>query len=167
MLRAGLHIDLKSRKEVADDIKLKVARYFAKKKWAVHFELAIMPWGKRRTDVIAMAFNGYTVIVEVKSSPSDFRSDYKFRDYIDFCNQFYIAVNKKTYLKIKDELHSLGPDVGIMVIDHEKVELKIQKKCKVQDMDEETQLIILRRFAYRGAHFRSLRDIQRGGRLKY
>lgn len=46
----------------------------------------------RRVDVIAMDGRGETVIVEIKSSPTDFRTDRKWTEYIEFCDLFYFAV---------------------------------------------------------------------------
>ena len=46
----------------------------------------------RRVDVIALDGQGTTSIVEIKSSVQDFRSDGKWRGYLDFCDRFYFAV---------------------------------------------------------------------------
>ncbi len=46
----------------------------------------------RRVDVIAMDGRGETVIVEIKSSPVDFRTDSKWTEYLEFCDLFYFAV---------------------------------------------------------------------------
>lgn len=46
----------------------------------------------RRTDVIAIAPDGLFTIVEVKTTPADFRSDQKWPEYLDFCDFFYFAV---------------------------------------------------------------------------
>jgi hypothetical protein len=46
----------------------------------------------RRADVIALDDKGGIAIVEVKSSPEDFRSDSKWPEYRDYCDRFYFAV---------------------------------------------------------------------------
>jgi hypothetical protein len=46
----------------------------------------------RRADVIALDRSGLLTIVEVKSCVADFRSDRKWRDYLDYCDSFYFAV---------------------------------------------------------------------------
>ena len=46
----------------------------------------------RRTDVIAVAPDGLFTIVEIKTTPADFRSDQKWPEYLDFCDFFYFAV---------------------------------------------------------------------------
>src|SRR5262249_60348295 len=46
----------------------------------------------RRVDVIALDGAGGTAIVEIKSSVTDFRTDRKWQEYLDFCDRFYFAV---------------------------------------------------------------------------
>ena len=46
----------------------------------------------RRADVIALGPRGDVWIVEIKSSPEDFRADRKWPDYRDFCDRLYFAV---------------------------------------------------------------------------
>ncbi len=46
----------------------------------------------RRVDVIAVNGAGETVIVEIKTSTADYRSDRKWNEYLEFCDAFYFAV---------------------------------------------------------------------------
>ena len=46
----------------------------------------------RRVDVIGIGGDGRITVVEVKSSEVDFRTDDKWRDYVDYCDRFYFAV---------------------------------------------------------------------------
>jgi hypothetical protein len=46
----------------------------------------------RRADVMALDGRGRIAIVEVKSSPADFRSDAKWPDYLDYSDEFFFAV---------------------------------------------------------------------------
>jgi hypothetical protein len=46
----------------------------------------------RRADVIALGRGGDFLIVEVKSSVADFRSDRKWPDYACWCDRLYFAV---------------------------------------------------------------------------
>ncbi|MEO0393126.1 MAG: MmcB family DNA repair protein [Pseudomonadota bacterium] len=46
----------------------------------------------RRADVLTINGQGIITIIEVKSSIADFRSDQKWPEYRDFCDQFYFAV---------------------------------------------------------------------------
>jgi len=46
----------------------------------------------RRADLMGLGRRGEIVIVEVKSSLEDFRTDQKWGDYLPFCDHFYFAV---------------------------------------------------------------------------
>jgi len=46
----------------------------------------------RRADVLGLSDGGELVIVEVKSSVADFRSDQKWPEYLEFCDRFHFAV---------------------------------------------------------------------------
>jgi hypothetical protein len=46
----------------------------------------------RRADLMAVNGRGEVWIVEIKSSVQDFRTDAKWPEYRDFCDQFYFAV---------------------------------------------------------------------------
>jgi hypothetical protein len=46
----------------------------------------------RRADVIALNDAGAFWIVEIKSSPEDFRADSKWPEYRDYCDQLYFAI---------------------------------------------------------------------------
>jgi hypothetical protein len=67
-----------------------VARALAQRGFATLAEVALA--NGRRADVLGLGRGGELVIVEVKSSVQDFRSDGKWRDYREFCDRFYFAV---------------------------------------------------------------------------
>lgn len=46
----------------------------------------------RRADIMALGPKGELSIVEVKSSPEDFRADRKWADYAPYCDAFSFAV---------------------------------------------------------------------------
>ena len=46
----------------------------------------------RRADIFAVGRGGEITIVEVKSSIEDWRVDDKWPDYLDWCDQLYVAV---------------------------------------------------------------------------
>jgi hypothetical protein len=66
---------------------------------------------RRRVDVMGLGSGSEFVIVEVKSSVSDFRSDAKWPDYLPYCDRFYFAVPESF------PIHILPADCGIMVAD--------------------------------------------------
>lgn len=65
----------------------------------------------RRCDLIALDEKGGIIIVEIKSSVADFRSDRKWPDYRAWCDRFYFAV-------LPEFPHDLIPkDCGLMLAD--------------------------------------------------
>ena len=71
----------------------------------------------RRADVIAMDPGGLIWIVEIKSSPADYRADEKWREYRDFCDRFCFAIPHTMDQAIIPE------DVGLIVADSHGAEL--------------------------------------------
>ena len=65
----------------------------------------------RRADVIALDDKGLITIVEIKSSRTDFQTDRKWQDYLEFCDRFYFAVPKGFPLDI------LPPETGLILAD--------------------------------------------------
>lgn len=65
----------------------------------------------RRADVIALNKKGHLVIVEIKRSVVDFRSDRKWPDYLDYCDDFYFAVPRDFPVEI------LPDEAGLMLAD--------------------------------------------------
>lgn len=65
----------------------------------------------RRADILAIDGAGQVTIVEIKSSRADFAADHKWRDYLEFCDRFYFAVEP-------DFPHVLLPgEVGLIIAD--------------------------------------------------
>ena len=71
----------------------------------------------RRADVIAVNGAGETVIVEIKTSTADYRSDRKWNEYLEFCDAFYFAVPTAFPLAL------LPTDCGLMIADHYGAEI--------------------------------------------
>ena len=74
----------------ADDITRGVIRLMGDLGYAPLTEFKLT--SRRRVDVAALDRDGRFVVVEVKSSLSDFRADNKWSEYLDFCDFFYFAV---------------------------------------------------------------------------
>lgn len=66
---------------------------------------------RRRVDVIGVNRAGKFLVVEVKSSVQDYKSDQKWPEYIAHGDKFYFAVDREFPLDI------LPPDCGIMIAD--------------------------------------------------
>jgi hypothetical protein len=67
-----------------------VGRALAQRGYATLTEVSLA--NGRRADVMGLGRAGELVIVEVKSSLHDFRSDAKWPEYREFCDRFYFAV---------------------------------------------------------------------------
>lgn len=65
----------------------------------------------RRADVCALGQKGMIVIVEIKSSVADFRSDQKWPDYLPYCDKFYFAVGHGFPKDL------IPPEAGLIVAD--------------------------------------------------
>lgn len=68
-----------------------VCRYFAAAGYGSLLEAPLR--SGRRADVMALGAQGEIVIVEIKSGRQDFRTDRKWREYRDFCDRFFFAVD--------------------------------------------------------------------------
>jgi hypothetical protein len=66
------------------------ARALAQRGFAVLAEVPLADG--RRADLMALGRDGALVIVEIKSSVADFRSDRKWPEYRQWCDQIYFAV---------------------------------------------------------------------------
>mgnify|MGYP002631084494 CR=1 FL=1 len=75
----------------ATDIARGVSRLLAEHGFSTLNEFSLK--NSRRADVIGLDKRGTIIIVEVKSSPADFRSDAKWPEYLDHCDRFYFAVD--------------------------------------------------------------------------
>lgn len=67
-----------------------ICRALARRGFATLLEVPLA--NGRRADVLALGQEGEIVIVEIKSSIADFRSDHKWPEYRAFCDRLYFAV---------------------------------------------------------------------------
>jgi hypothetical protein len=67
--------------------------------------------GGRRADIAAVNGEGEVVIVEIKSSPADFRADRKWRDYVACCDRLYFAISARTPIDL------MPMEAGLIVAD--------------------------------------------------
>ena len=66
---------------------------------------------RRRADAIGVSGNGHIVIVETKTSETDYRTDAKWHEYREFCDAFYFAVPREF------PKHLIPQDCGLIVAD--------------------------------------------------
>ena len=62
---------------------------------------------RRRVDLITLTNKGWITIIEIKSSPEDFRSDSKWGEYIDWADQFYFGVAHNFPIDILPKEHGI------------------------------------------------------------
>ncbi len=65
----------------------------------------------RRADILALADDGEVTIVEVKSSPIDYKTDQKWPEYLDFCDRFFFAVDADFPVEL------IPADCGLIIAD--------------------------------------------------
>ncbi len=65
----------------------------------------------RRADVVGLNADGVLVMVEVKSTPGDYRSDTKWLEYVPYCDAFSFAVPPEFPWQI------LPSDCGVVIAD--------------------------------------------------
>jgi hypothetical protein len=78
----------------------------------------------RRVDVIGLDKRGKVIIIEIKSSAADFRSDNKWPDYLEYCEQFYFAVSEEFPRDI------LPPDQGLIIADGYGAEIIVEAELR-------------------------------------
>jgi hypothetical protein len=135
--------------EVADRIKRRVANYFRRKRRVSFYEVGLNKGGRLRADVLVLAMTGHIVVVEVKSSVSDFRTDKKLLHYRPYCDQLYIALNREVYAKVKSEIPE-GVGVFIFNPDDGRTAPKVLRAKNV-GVDEEVRKNIVIRAAFRNS----------------
>ncbi len=135
-----------ARSAIAAALKKAAAFYLFRYGFAVTYELGVMPWGSRRADIVANKVSGKIVILEVKSSLADFRTDKKWRSYLDYCDKFMFCTTEEVYEKIKDELPK---DVGVICLSPTTGWAYMAKKSPNLDLSEANRMSVLARLAYR------------------
>ncbi|MEM9332122.1 MAG: MmcB family DNA repair protein [Pseudomonadota bacterium] len=70
-------------------IRTGILRGFEESDWVFVPEVTLA--NGRRVDLIALNSKGIIRIIEIKSSIADFKSDDKWHEYRDFCDEFYFA----------------------------------------------------------------------------
>lgn len=71
----------------------------------------------RRVDILALGPKNEIAVIEIKSSLTDYRTDAKWEEYLDFCDRFYFAVPPEFPREI------IPADVGLVVADRYGAEI--------------------------------------------
>jgi hypothetical protein len=97
----------------------------------------------RRADIAAVNRDGEVLIVEVRSSPADFRADRKWRDYAASCDRLYFAISERTPADV------MPVEAGLIVADPFGAE--IVREAELQRMAPASRRALLLRFAQAAA----------------
>ena len=98
-----------ARDQIADALARGLCRALSERGFASLTEVTLN--SGRRVDVIGLDAKGRIVIVEINSSPEDFKSDRKWPDYLTYCDSFYFAVPNDFPLEL------IPADLGLIVAD--------------------------------------------------
>ena len=83
------------------------------------------------------------LIVEIKSSPADFRADRKWRDYAACCDRLYFAISERTPVDL------MPLEAGLIVADPYGAE--IVREAELRRMAPASRRALLLRFALAAA----------------
>ena len=86
-----------------------VMRHFAQ--IGMHSLSEFSPARGLRVDIITLGMSDEIWIVECKSGQSDFKSDKKWQNYLDWCDRYFWAVDRKFPIDI------LPSDTGVIIAD--------------------------------------------------
>ena len=143
---------------LSDTIKQTIAKRFKRKRRAVYFELGLNRKGQLRADVFVLAMNGHVVVVEVKSSVADFRADKKMAGYMEYCNQFYLALPSAVYEKIKDRFTLQG--AGVFVLSDDGKSIVKVKAARNRDLDQDVVFNLAVRAAFRNSDTNNRKNVR-------
>ena len=108
----------------------------------------------RRADLLAIGPRGEIWIIEIKSSLTDFQTDKKWPDYLDYCDSFFFAVEPDF------PTEHLPEACGLILADAYGAE--IVRTAPVSKLAAARRTVITRRVARVGANrLRSLSDPRR------
>lgn len=140
-------LNTSSRKSIVERLRLGVAHYFVPKLFAIQYELGVKRWGRRRADAVCLSMKGELVIVEIKSCRSDYRSDKKWRSYLDCADRFYFIVLESDSAWLRNE--DLG-NAGILTVNDSGL-VYVVRRAKKNTLAPGVRKEIIVRFAWRGA----------------
>ncbi len=96
----------------------------------------------RRVDLIALSRSRHIAIVEVKSSLTDFSSDTKWQNYLDWADQFYFAVAENFPVeRLADEMRC-----GILITDG--FDTHILREAPLRKLPTQRRTHLIRRLAF-------------------
>jgi hypothetical protein len=141
---------LADRKEITKALQKATVGWLVKRGYGVTVELGVMPWGRRKVDVIGIKGDGHIVIAEIKSCKADFTTDKKMLDYLPFCDQFVLVTTTDCWKEIEPMVTEKRIGARVLGADGYLVSVRPAPNVK---MDGKTRKSIVLRIAYRNATF--------------
>ena len=102
----------------------------------------------RRADMMAIDSKGSLTIVEIKVAKADLVGDCKWRDYLDYCDQFYWAV-PASLSHLLDDDRFLPGEAGLIVAD--RYDAAVLREAAQRPLAPARRKAELLRFARRAA----------------
>jgi len=107
----------------------------------------LVPRPGRRVDVMALGPKGEIWIIECKSSRTDFQADHKWRDYLEWCDRYFWAVDQDFPSEILPE------DTGLIIADGYDAEVvRMSEIKKISPARRKAITLKFARHAARRAH---------------
>lgn len=131
---------------IAADVARGVTRLFCRRDLFAMCEVPL-PNG-RRADLMAIDGKGLLTIVEIKVSKADLLGDAKWRDYLDYCDQFFWAV-PQALARLTHAAHFLPGEAGLIVAD--RYDAAILREAMPRPLAPARRKAELLRFARRAA----------------
>ena len=144
-----------SRKDTAPHIKNLIQKFYARKNFSSHFEIGVVPRGSYQADIVALNMKRHILIIEVKSCWADFQTDNKkgkWRNYLQYCDQFYFAFTLEIWDKVKDRVLPIIKDsgAGVIVVPSDAKSyrsVRVVKPARKDLLDDDTRLWLVTKLA--------------------
>lgn len=144
----------KRRSDISDCLKDAADSYFSHIGYSCYKEIGLNSWGKLRADFVGVNLKSKVVVVEIKSSPSDYKLDKKWDKYLEYADRFFFCVSDTLYKKLKKRFHrELTPKgAGLLVLNPTTGYLEVKLRCKEHKVSDELRLSLITRLAWRTGH---------------
>ena len=135
--------------------------HFVKLRFGVYKELGLTKGGTLRGDLVCINYRKKIIVVEVKSSYSDWNADSKWPIYLGFADQLIFVVPQALWDSGKMPIPGRG--AGVMVLSEATGHLKSVVKASMLDLDDDTRESLILRMAFRGDYTK--RNVKRRTRI--
>lgn len=151
-----------NRGEITKKLQQALTYYFVKKMYAIHHEVGVERWGKLRLDALCTDLVGNFVGIETKSCLADYRSDSKWRKYLEHVDMLYFLfapdiLKSRCFAEIKVELKEAG--VGILALSETTGQIRCVLRAKRNPISIVRKHLMYKKLAWRAGD--SKRNIKR------